>query len=57
MDCRSWEFGGNRAPHYTNMTVAGTIAFDVASRAFRNVRSLHVEWHDWGMTWSHRPVD
>jgi hypothetical protein len=58
-DCREWEFGGERRLHYANAAVLadGTISFDVSSRAFRKVRLLHVESHDWGLTWSYRPVE
>jgi hypothetical protein len=52
VDCRRWEFEGNRRLSYENLSVHpdGTITFDAVSRAFHDGR-VHVESHDWGKIW------
>jgi len=55
-DCRRYEFGGNRRPHYEHLLVRpdGTVSFDVTSLAF-TAGTLHVESSDWGGTWHYAP--
>lgn len=54
VDCRQYNFQGDRAPHFGDIQVnaTGNISFTVRSKAFRDKQALHVHSTDFGRTWT-----
>jgi hypothetical protein len=53
LDCRYYDFEGERKPLYEQISVAGAgqVSFRVAAPAFRSVQSLHVQTRNNGAHW------
>ena len=53
LDCRHYDFIGERAPKYDDLriTATGEISFVVRSKALRDGKSLRVHSSDYGKTW------
>lgn len=57
VDCRHYDFQGDRQPHFDNVQVTGRgeVFFTVRSKAFKNDRAIRVRSRDFGRTWEVEP--
>ena len=57
LDCRHYDFQGDRQPHFDNIKVTGRgeVFFTVRSKAFKHDQAIRVHSRDFGRTWEVEP--